>query len=683
MSDNEKSKVVAESVSLPEQFEILETLGQGGMGIVYKARNRFTRKVVAIKVLLAGADDLIMQRFQREAQAACALEHPNVVQTYDFGMLDGTPYIVMEYVHGDTLDSRLKFRGRLDFEDALPMFKQVASGVARAHSSYIVHRDLKPSNIIFSCDEFGNETAKIFDFGIAKVDVAMNNNLTQTGEIFGTPLYMSPEQLKGAQVDARSDIYSLGAVMYQTIVGEPPHTGDTVFSTMFKKLNERPKTFAEHGIKAPAALERIIFKCLEVEPRDRYREASEIVSELDRFQNAKTAQKAAQKVYDASHSVRSMSSDKKSKVKVTVISVLCGITLCAGLAFGFTQYQAYDSAHKAERLENETSEQIAGLMTRSDATFAAKDYQQAFELAVQAKALADKSSAKIATPVRVAAILERLIECERNRFNPISELSYVNQLIPIRAKLDDSGLLEEEVLNRRLQLIGTIAKNATELEQRVSHNVDEDGNPLNAVRRRSLHAKACRMYQAIWDCLAPSANADSKVRIKVIETTEPFLRAIQALDDPADTDSYYNAILKLIPQLPKATIGQAYYYVGAHWLDLAINFSDASSPAGQRNKYLSTAEKYFLLTLQANKDLPEHIFTLSAFEGLTNVNIEKRNFKEAKSYLDKVSQLVHDPLHPPVDDAHYKIEKDLQQRYKIGLQAYEEAATKDKNVGTK
>ncbi len=200
-------------------YEILCVLGQGGMSTVYKARHVLFDSVRAIKVIRSDQADnsKVLRRFQQEGKSALALEHPNIAREYEFG-IEATlqkPYLVMDYVEGKTLAGTLSAEGTLTTERACRLIREVCEGLHEAHSKSVIHRDVKPGNIILTTDSTSFETAKIVDFGIAKIigpDGAQN--LTQTGEVFGTPLYMSPEQCMGQKVDARSDIYSLGCVLY-------------------------------------------------------------------------------------------------------------------------------------------------------------------------------------------------------------------------------------------------------------------------------------------------------------------------------------------------------------------------------------------------------------------------------------------------------------------------------------
>jgi serine/threonine protein kinase len=290
---------------LPAEYEFLAKLGEGGMGVVYKARNLYTNRTVAIKMLKSGASQIAMQRFQREAQATCAFTHPNVVQALAFDVIDETAYLVMEYVEGETLSERLTKRGSLTEQETMAIFRNVCAGLASAHANGIVHRDLKPSNIVLTRFD-GRETARVLDFGIAKmVDTDSQAKLTQTGEVFGTPLYMSPEQLKGEKIEPASDVYSVGAVMYHCLAGEPPHEGDSAYAIMFKRLGEKPLSFEKHDKQISGDVESIVMKCLELDPKKRYSNAGELVGQIDRYRKSnaftRTINTLKRRIVSASH----------------------------------------------------------------------------------------------------------------------------------------------------------------------------------------------------------------------------------------------------------------------------------------------------------------------------------------------------------------------------------------------
>jgi serine/threonine protein kinase len=278
--------------TLDNQYEILEVVGQGGMSVVYKARHVMLKKIVAIKTLLPHLvlHPLSLQRFQQEAQAASNIVHTNVVTIYNFGITpEGQPYLVMDYLEGISLQDMILEHGHLPIDRALNIFLQVANALGLAHEKGVVHRDLKPSNIILIEQGDKKDIVQIVDFGIAKLLPQEGSEamaLTQTGEVFGSPLYMSPEQAKGDKLDSRSDIYSMGCLMYETLSGKLPHNGENALEVLYKHINDVPPPMSSGEIKIPHALEAIVFKALAKSPDLRYQSMLELEEDLESFQKA-------------------------------------------------------------------------------------------------------------------------------------------------------------------------------------------------------------------------------------------------------------------------------------------------------------------------------------------------------------------------------------------------------------
>lgn len=286
-----------EGSTLDERYQIISLLGKGGMSVVYKARHLLLDRLVAVKMLLKGsvASHESLQRFQYEAKAISQLQHTNIIQVYAFNASDVGVYLVMDYLEGISLDEVLREEKRVPIERALPIFKQAAAALEHAHAHGIVHRDLKPSNIMLVQDSEAKkeDVVKLVDFGIAKLmphEGEQVQQLTRAGAVFGTPAYMSPEQCTGQPLDARSDIYSFGSVMFEIMVGQPPLEGETPLATMYLQLKEKPPLLSEAmpGQEVSIDLERIIDKCLEKDPDNRFQNMSELVSALDTIRRDST-----------------------------------------------------------------------------------------------------------------------------------------------------------------------------------------------------------------------------------------------------------------------------------------------------------------------------------------------------------------------------------------------------------
>ncbi|KAB2895619.1 MAG: serine/threonine protein kinase, partial [Kofleriaceae bacterium] len=270
------------------QYRVTKKLGEGGMGAVYAGEHSLLGRKAAIKMLLPtlSQNQEIVQRFFNEARAATAIQDPGIVQIFDFGYhaVDGSAYIVMEYLEGEPLDSRLKRLGRLNPFDALRIMRQASSSLAAAHARGIIHRDLKPENIFLVADRevAGGERPKLLDFGIAKLTNDSESKVkTHTAAIMGTPMYMSPEQCRGAgAVDARSDVYALGCVLFHLVCGRTPFDGEGVGEIIASHLREPPPVPSHIVPGLPPELDALILRCLAKQPEQRFQSANELADHI-------------------------------------------------------------------------------------------------------------------------------------------------------------------------------------------------------------------------------------------------------------------------------------------------------------------------------------------------------------------------------------------------------------------
>jgi serine/threonine-protein kinase len=270
---------IAPGALMGQRFEILSVLGAGGMGVVYKARDRELDDLVALKMLKRDlwGDRTQLERLKSELKLARRITHPNVLRTHDFGEIDGIPYISMEYVRGVTLRYLLDQSGRLPYSAGLRLAKQLCAGLGAAHAVGVMHRDIKPENLIL--EPTGN--AKLMDFGIARPVRRLEAGQTEAGFIVGTPLYLSPEQLQGQEIDTRADIYSAGVVLYEMFTGVLPFQASSAVEIMLKHLREAPAPPHTHWPEIPPRLEAMILRCLAKEPEARYRSVDELLRELE------------------------------------------------------------------------------------------------------------------------------------------------------------------------------------------------------------------------------------------------------------------------------------------------------------------------------------------------------------------------------------------------------------------
>jgi len=261
---------------LGNRYQILEKISGGGMAVVYKARCNLLNRIVAIKILKPefAEDEDFVRRFRMEAQAAASLSHPNIVGIYDVGQEDGLYYIVMEYVEGNTLKDLIRQKAPLPVTEVIEVGIQICEALECAHKNMIVHRDIKSQNIMITSDG----RVKVTDFGIARA--TGGTTITNTGNVFGSVQYFSPEQARSDKVDERSDLYSVGIVLYEAFTGKLPFTGETPVSIALKQIQEQPELISHILPGFPKQLEAIVQKCLAKSPEDRYQSAEELKMDL-------------------------------------------------------------------------------------------------------------------------------------------------------------------------------------------------------------------------------------------------------------------------------------------------------------------------------------------------------------------------------------------------------------------
>lgn len=263
---------------LGNRYEIIRKIGDGGMAFVYEAKDRLLNRVVAVKVLRPEFvdDEEFLAKFKREAEAVANISHPNIVNVYDVGCDGKVNYIVMEYVDGQNLKEIIKTEGTLDEYTALDITKQIAKALGAAHKKGVIHRDIKPHNILISSE---GRNVKVADFGIAKA--ATNSTMTNIGSIIGSVHYFSPEQAKGKSVKNNADLYSLGIVLYEMLLGKVPFKGDSPISIALQHINEDIEFSLEEKTKIPQSIRTLIKKLTEKDPDDRYQSSEEVIEDIE------------------------------------------------------------------------------------------------------------------------------------------------------------------------------------------------------------------------------------------------------------------------------------------------------------------------------------------------------------------------------------------------------------------
>ena len=335
---------------IDNRYKIVKSIGEGGMANVYLAWDTILEREVAVKILrgdLAG-DEKFIRRFQREANAASSLRHPNIVEMYDVGEDDGRYFIVMEYVDGKTLKSLIKKRGALNLTEAIDIMMQLTSGIACAHDSYIIHRDIKPQNVMILEDG----RVKITDFGIA---MALNNNeLTQTNSVMGSVHYLPPEQASGSGSTIKSDIYSLGILMFELLTGKVPFKGDNAVEIAIKHMKDQIPSVCSINNTIPQSVENIILKACAKNPKNRYETVAEMHEDLKtcldplRFEEKRLVYKYPEHNNDSKtitklesrelknkdlDTLESPKSDKSLNAALIIAGIVCVTIVIVGLVF--------------------------------------------------------------------------------------------------------------------------------------------------------------------------------------------------------------------------------------------------------------------------------------------------------------------------------------------------------------
>ncbi|MBX9573751.1 MAG: serine/threonine protein kinase [Candidatus Obscuribacterales bacterium] len=340
VSNEEKS---LEGTTLDKRFRVLERIGAGGMSEVYKAEHIMLQKMVAIKVLHKQQELEGIERFQQEAKAISALDHRNIVKVYAFGANeDDRLYLAMDFLQGKSLADILEEETRLTWTRVIGYAIQIAEGLEQAHNRGIIHRDLKPSNIIIERDEYNNDIVKVVDFGIAKLTEDSGKevkDLTQDGNTCGSPPYMSPEQCMGERADARTDIYSLGVMLYELLIGQRPITGRSPFEMMQNHLEQTPAFFksANPEVFIPQAVEAIVRKCLEKDKTHRFSSMGDMLVDLKSV--------ASDSAYENESSLQQTSRrpEKTANLQRKTLSILLTLTITGAGVFAYHSHLTHQS----------------------------------------------------------------------------------------------------------------------------------------------------------------------------------------------------------------------------------------------------------------------------------------------------------------------------------------------------
>lgn len=447
------------------RYRVLSVLGKGGMGVVYRVEQIFLSKEFALKTIDKRLmSDKTIRRFQHEARASFAVNHPNIISVNDFGLLDDeTPFLAMEIVTGETLAARLKRCGSLSVSEAVPIFAQICFALAHAHSQGVVHRDIKPSNIMLLDNLSPTEegSVKLLDFGIAKFthsEASEVQELTKTGEVFGSPLYMSPEQCSGGKVDHRVDVYSLGCVMFEALTGTPPFAGENALATIIMHQTEPPPTLKEASLggEFPPELERIIATMLAKNPDDRFQHLGKLAHNLALLVRGEPLKLSARAAV-------AKEADKPNTITLTrpvfygiliVVAALAALITASVFQFWpvskITKSETTGSNDSAKKTtENEQYELFAKSIKAKQVRFTTgylwddrmlrvfKGYTEAQVVEITDCAITDKGFANL----KDSKLLKlKVAGCDVRSVDNISRLKYVQILDLSRTAINDSAL---------------------------------------------------------------------------------------------------------------------------------------------------------------------------------------------------------------------------------------------------
>lgn len=532
-----------------EKYDILSVLGSGGMSVVYKARHRYMNRTVALKLLLEHLQENknSFARFQKEAEAASTLSHQNIVSVHDFGVDKdaGQAYFVMDCLEGESLQDMIFREGAISVERSVDVFRQVCEGLSHAHKKGVVHRDLKPSNVVLVQEDNGSYTVKIVDFGLAKLHRPEGEGearLTQTGTVFGSPLYMSPEQCQGYTLDARSDIYSMGVLMYETLTGTLPFKSDSFFNIALLHVNGTPPSFAEKapGRAIPAELEKVVMKCLEKEPGDRYQTVDELRQKiLDSALLSGVPGLKPGAVIDADNSKSpfrstfenmraaliaggSKSETPKSSVpRMLVLSAVAVFVVGATAMFFLFPGIEGDHATPYQKMRWQFDLEIAGLCTQRG------DYGRADELLKDAKQLA-QSFADRHQRLRLTVEKQAELYAAWGKFDLAEQANQEMSNV-----LTEQVIAEAEDVKARYRTLGENQSAAQQGADR-SHSIADLGRVITAAKRlhsRNLFKPEESLLRTAKDVLDRVGLSDSAQMAEVDLTLAECLVAQQRLPE--------------------------------------------------------------------------------------------------------------------------------------------------------
>jgi tetratricopeptide (TPR) repeat protein/TolB-like protein/tRNA A-37 threonylcarbamoyl transferase component Bud32 len=610
------------------RYRIVSLLGQGAMGRVYKAFDKDLERAVAIKVVRPGmmAESDALKRFKQELLLASKVSHKNILRIHDLGEVGDTKFISMAYVEGSDLNKVIRESPKMPFDRILSFSEQLADALAAAHAEGVIHRDLKPQNILVATDDH----LYVSDFGLAKSFEKDAVGMTRTGVFLGTPLYMSPEQVEGKQADQRSDLYSYGLILYEMATGAVPFTGDSTFKVMYDRLKTKPKSPRLQNPEIPAWFDRIVMRCLEKDPNDRYQTAAEIFTDL----------RGSRATASASRSIQITLPQFTERSWMWWAGG--GVLLVVALAFGIPPVRRLILPHSGG---GTTGSQVAGVPALSAGKFVA---------ILPFKVLGDEQS--------LGYVAEGLNEALSTKLFQLRDLHMASDTS--LATISDKDPLEKTARRLGVNLIidGLIQGDADKMSIIVTLHDVADGKKLwtqqfSGVPKDILSIEDQISTQLV-SALQIKATDEEMARAaerptENIEAYDLYLRGREALKGP-DREKAPKAALDYFQQAIQKDPGFALAYTG---------IADASLATYQNNKDSFWAQKAIDAAQRAEQlkeDLPEVHFALGSVYQQTGKT------SEAIAELNRGLKLA------PNSDAGYM---------RLG-QAYEQAGQEDQAIAT-
>lgn len=511
---------------LPDYYELEAVLGEGGMGVVVKARDKRDDRQYAIKMLRPSFlnDAQTIRRFENEAKAAIKLKHPGIVAAQEFGVsAQNVPFLVMDFLEGESLENRLKRKGALAFSEALDIFNEIAEALYYAHENGVIHRDIKPSNIMIVRDASGKDRVKLVDFGIARVLMSGDGtacSLTQTGEIFGSPLYMSPEQCQGQEAQRCSDIYAFGCLMYECIAGRPPFASENPVKLILGHIEEFPKSLTDvlqsHGWYSKLTwrerrkfenLNSIVMRTLEKNPNHRYWSTAEIIADLHECRGV-----GRRLVFVPIHQL------KEHNRRLIFISCLIGIIMLTTIVAGFIGFFTSSNSETWRFLQPEAYDDVDA---RSNVVLA-KTYsgKGLYERAISLLLFAEKITAPDSNTHKEAEDLRK--HCE-------------SELVKSKAKIESYEFQIKRLANHPQTKLKVMGVYASYLESREIYDRAEE------IYKEALAIPDLESKER-FALLLKLGHLKEKMTQKSSEFLPIYDQALALLPDPlpqADTNSLY------------------------------------------------------------------------------------------------------------------------------------------------